>query len=614
MLGWALAVHAEDAAGRIYAPASPLLYKPRPTVLSLGQFAANFDEAAVTDVALADLDGDGRLDIAVAWFATDTSDYTLNVRKLTIFFNEGTSFTRSADIDLYVPDPVDETMSVFYIGTSSLGVGDYDGDGDLDLAVMPYFGDEIWVIENLGQRAFAPHLKFPYGVNTSGNPLTPPKVRAGDFDLNGRSELVYVCDPTAQYMSRMMHFWQATGALTDIRRADWLGGSGSIGTWFIRGLAVADFDGDGRPDLCYTGALNHDVEAGPVLTFWYNFNPGTRRFAVYNVYPTMLCSDVVAVRPTPSAPAGVVLTDLDGARIQYWTRTGSGMQFAMTQELTGYGSAPDRGMAAAVADVDGDGDLDLVTKLRYADASNANQIEFTLWNSATGQWARVASLVDTSGFTAALPSPFLRPGNLAIGDLFGNTLPELVAGFAGRVVAKARTSASASTALEIAIWGNSCVGDVTRDGRTDAADVAAVRAALGTAPGDLLFNPDADVDKDGRITNADLNIVMRDLGCLFSGPSPLHPGDLNCDGVIGYADINPFLVALNNPSAYVAQHPYCAWLNADCDGDGQVNFRDINAFISLLNGSNHLAMEREKDAESESALRVLQDILASQPN
>jgi hypothetical protein len=599
-----LAAHAADAPRQVVAPASSLLYKARPTLLSLGQFDGGYSEAAVTDVALGDFDGDGRLDIAVAWFATDTSDYLRNVRTLTIFFNQGTSFTRAADIDLYVADPSDETMSVFYIGTSSLGVGDYDGDGDLDLAVMPYFGDEIWVIENLGQRTFTPHLKLPYGVNSPGNPLTPPKVLAGDFDLNGRNELVYVCDPTAQYLSRMMHFWQATGALTDIRRADWLGGTGSLGTWFVRGLAVADFDGDGRPDLCFTGALNHNVETSPVLTFWSGFNSSTRRFTVNNFYPTILCSDVVAVRPTASSPPGVILAGLDGTRIQYWPRTGTGVQFAMTQELTGYMGAPDRGLAVAVADVDGDGDQDLVTKLRYADATNPGQIEFTLWDQATGQWTHAASRVDTTGFTAALPSTFLRPGNLAVGDLSGNALPEVVAGFAAREL-PAASVAPPPIVVEIAIWANSCLGDVNRDGQTDRADLNLLTASQGTCRGDALFNPDADLDKSGCVTTADLDIVSRDLGCACSGETPLRPGDLNCDGYVDLADINPFVVALSNRSTFEAQHPYCHWLNADCNGVGKVSFADINSFVVLLNHPSPSIVAHESTPVTADDLRVL---------
>lgn len=576
-----VAAYAGGPPQALCAPADTLLYVPGPVILPLGEFT-DYDELAVSDVALGDFDNDGRLDVAAAWFVTDTGDYLRNLRRLTIYFNEGASFVMGAEVDLYVPDMSQETLSIFYIGTASLGTGDYDGDGDLDLAVMPYFGDEIQVVENRGDRMFVSHVKYPYTWNSEGNPLTPPKVAAGDFDLNGRVELVYVCDPSAQYLGRMMHFWQATGGLPDIRRVDWLGGSGGVATWFVRGLAVADFDADNRPDLCYTGALNHDIETSPVLTFWYGFNGSTRRFSVSNAYPTMVCSDVVAVRPTPASPAGVVLGELDGTRIQYWTRSGAGMQFTMAQELTGYAGALSRGLAIATADVDGDGDLDLVTKLRQADASNAGQVEFTRWDQTTGQWAHATSLVDTTGFTAALPTTFLRPSNLAVGDLFGNTLPEVVAGFAGREVESAACAAPAHV-LEIAIWANGCIGDVNRDGRTNGTDVSIVNAARGYCRGQPGFNADADIDKDGCVTEADKSLVTQTMGCDYSGPSALKAGDLNCDGLVDLGDINHFVIALHKPTRYEDEHPYCHLLNADCNYDAAVNFGDINAFIALLN-------------------------------
>jgi hypothetical protein len=63
---------------------------------------------------------------------------------------------------------------------------------------------------------------------------------------------------------------------------------------------------------------------------------------------------------------------------------------------------------------------------------------------------------------------------------------------------------------------------------------------------------------------------------------PRTPGDLNCDGVLDFDDINPFVLALSDPVAYQAAYPECYVENADCNGDGVVNFDDINAFVALL--------------------------------
>ena len=63
---------------------------------------------------------------------------------------------------------------------------------------------------------------------------------------------------------------------------------------------------------------------------------------------------------------------------------------------------------------------------------------------------------------------------------------------------------------------------------------------------------------------------------------PLATGDLNCDGVINFRDINPFVLILSNPSQWQATYPGCDFDNGDINCDGSVNFRDINPFVALL--------------------------------
>ncbi len=62
----------------------------------------------------------------------------------------------------------------------------------------------------------------------------------------------------------------------------------------------------------------------------------------------------------------------------------------------------------------------------------------------------------------------------------------------------------------------------------------------------------------------------------------VHRGDLNCDGVVNFDDINPFVLALVSQAAYEATYPNCLWLNGDINRDGVVNFDDINPFVACL--------------------------------
>jgi hypothetical protein len=60
-------------------------------------------------------------------------------------------------------------------------------------------------------------------------------------------------------------------------------------------------------------------------------------------------------------------------------------------------------------------------------------------------------------------------------------------------------------------------------------------------------------------------------------------GDLNCDGLVNFDDINPFVSTLGaDPLTWNLAHPGCHWLNADGNADGVVNFDDINPFVVLL--------------------------------
>lgn len=68
------------------------------------------------------------------------------------------------------------------------------------------------------------------------------------------------------------------------------------------------------------------------------------------------------------------------------------------------------------------------------------------------------------------------------------------------------------------------------------------------------------------------------------GPFGFRKGDLNCDGNVDFADINPFVLALTNPAAYQTAFPDCDIKNGDINGDDLVDFADINPFVRLLTG------------------------------
>ena len=72
------------------------------------------------------------------------------------------------------------------------------------------------------------------------------------------------------------------------------------------------------------------------------------------------------------------------------------------------------------------------------------------------------------------------------------------------------------------------------------------------------------------------------LGALPAGPA-VTPGDLNCDGLVDFFDIDAFVLAITDPATWEASYD-CPLLNGDCNFDGLVDFFDIDPFVSLVVG------------------------------
>lgn len=68
----------------------------------------------------------------------------------------------------------------------------------------------------------------------------------------------------------------------------------------------------------------------------------------------------------------------------------------------------------------------------------------------------------------------------------------------------------------------------------------------------------------------------------FVTPASRPPGDTNCDGLLNFFDIDPFVVALLTPDVYPTLYPNCQVLTADVNGDSRVDFFDIDPFLELL--------------------------------
>ena len=71
--------------------------------------------------------------------------------------------------------------------------------------------------------------------------------------------------------------------------------------------------------------------------------------------------------------------------------------------------------------------------------------------------------------------------------------------------------------------------------------------------------------------------------CATSNCANYCIGDMNCDGTVGFGDINPFVLYLSNRSAWQVAYPTCDPKCGDINCDGTLySFGDINPFVALL--------------------------------
>jgi hypothetical protein len=112
--------------------------------------------------------------------------------------------------------------------------------------------------------------------------------------------------------------------------------------------------------------------------------------------------------------------------------------------------------------------------------------------------------------------------------------------------------------------------------------------------GGAMWTTGGDFELSGTIGQPDPGATMTGGGFELTGgfwALPTAPailiGDLNCDGEVGFGDINPFVLYLSNYSTWLTEFADCNPLNGDINGDGtygQGSFADINPFVILLTG------------------------------
>ena len=192
-------------------------FTPNKGDITTTDFSAKVDfttGAGPYSVAIGDLDGDGKADLAVANYGSNT---------VSVFRNTGSSGTIS------YAAKVDFTTGSF---PYSVAIGDLDGDGKADLAVANVSSATVSVFRNTGSSgtiSYAAKVDFTTGTN-------PISVAIGDLDGDGKADLAVAEGSTTVSVFRNTG---SSGTISYAAKVDFTTGTNP------RSVARGDLDGDG---------------------------------------------------------------------------------------------------------------------------------------------------------------------------------------------------------------------------------------------------------------------------------------------------------------------------------------------------------------------------------
>ncbi|WP_197529520.1 FG-GAP-like repeat-containing protein [Botrimarina mediterranea] len=183
-------------------------------------------EASMT-VAIADIDGDGAMDIMAGGDRSSFSGVLPSTGEIVWYVNDG--------VGGFSPRLIDSQLGP----VRSLGAADLDGDGDLDLYASAMNAGSLVMYRNDGAASFTKEVIV---ATTFTGPYMLPggKVRAADFDGDGDLDLI----PTPNgYSPPKLVWYENDGAGLFIERMIY------AGVLYSNDVLPVDLDGDGDLDL-----------------------------------------------------------------------------------------------------------------------------------------------------------------------------------------------------------------------------------------------------------------------------------------------------------------------------------------------------------------------------
>jgi protocatechuate 3,4-dioxygenase beta subunit len=302
-----------------------------------------------------------------------------------------------------------------------VAVGDFNGDGRLDLAVANLSSTDVSILLGTGAGTFGAATNFPVGTN-------PNYVAVGDFNGDGKLDLAVT---------------KNTGSVSILLGT----GTGSFGaaTPFAAGsspdsVAVGDFNGDGQLDLAVANLLSDNVS---IL-----LGTGSGTFSAPSNFAVGTFSYSVAMGDfNGDGKLDLAVANFSSDNVSILLGTGTGSFSAATNFAA---PSPD---FVAVGDFNGDGKVDLVV-------TSVNSSDVTiLLGTGTGSFSTSAFPVSTS------PS-------VAVGDFNGDGKVDLAVANAGLSILLGTGTGSFGAPTPFAAGSNPhsvAVSNFNGDGKLDLA-------------------------------------------------------------------------------------------------------------------------------------------------
>jgi len=407
-------------------------------------------------------------------------------------------------------------------GPKSFAVGDLNGDGHLDILVGDsFFGSPgISVLMNNGDQTFAAPVYYPLPLNQ-----TVGEVALFDFDFDGDLDAFATIRGDFDQLTKIM-VWRNNGDGTFAAPIEFPTGQGPAG------IVIADFTGDGKPDVITAnyGAssislLRHNglngQQAGFLPPVSFNATNHAEKIAAADVNGDGILDVVVGetVDIGPLATLAVMINTGDGnfaAPVIYDAAPGG--RFGST--------------AVALADLDNDGDVDLIGGGLYENGSIDNGAVTIRRNNGNGTFGAAEIILFTN------PNFVSQPKEITTGFLNGDGFADIVAAvpsgraIEGFVVVNSNGSGGFNTPVYYEASQQTfdvAVVDLDKDGHGDVITVANSSAAvtvhknLGNGSFPVLTRYEvaslsdavesADIDNDGDIdivVNGVVDIVSND--------------------------------------------------------------------------------------------------------